>query len=480
MKNHRSLLPHLIVMVGLLLLALGLALFMQWLKVGKQSIIMVFLVGVLLTVVFTRGYFFGIIASLASIMLFNFFFTEPVYTFVISSTEDVLLLVFFEVTAIVSGTITSRLRQQKEIASHNEETARLLAEISAGFTHLTDVKTITEQAVTYIQNYTGLHCTIALNKNDSPAFLNRDNLLETTQKQVPIRTSHQEIGSLIVSMPNQTTDPHVELVIQTVATQLGIAMEREFIYNEREKIQVAMEREKLRSTLLRSVAHDLRSPLTALSGASTLLADSFDQLSVDEQKHLASDISEEMVWLTNLVENILNMTRINESQLLLHKEHEVVDDIVGEAVGHMKRLLRDRDFQVSLPPEVLTIPMDGRLIVQVLVNLLDNAVKHTETGETIQIVVESVEDRVRFAVIDTGTGIHASVKDHLFEGYVTTNRGITDGKRGIGLGLAICKTIVLAHGGVISVEPNLPKGSRFLFTLPLEENHGRKKTDPHH
>ncbi|NLF49082.1 MAG: DUF4118 domain-containing protein [Acholeplasmataceae bacterium] len=475
MKQPKSILPHLLYTIGLLMLSLALALFLEWLEVGKESLIMVFLLGVLLTVVFTRGYFFGIITSLASIMLFNFFFTEPIYTFVISSTDDVLLLVFFEVTAVVGGTITSKLRHEKEIASENEETARLLAEISAGFTHLTDEKNITQQAVTYIQDYTTLHCTVSLSKKENQSFLEKENTQNELLKRYPIRTSNQEIGSLYIASANEPISRSHELVIQTVATQLGIAMEREFIYNEREKIRVAMEREKLRSNLLRSVAHDLRSPLTALSGASTLLADSFDQLTVDEQKQLSADISEEMVWLANLVENILNMTRINESQLVLHQEQEVVDDIVGEAVQHMKRLLRDRDFQVSLPSDVLTVPMDGRLIVQVLVNLLDNAVKHTLPNDRIQIIVHPLDKMVEFIIEDSGEGIHPSVKDHLFEGFVTSDRGVSDGKRGIGLGLAICKTIILAHGGSISAYPNDPKGSRFVFTLPLEESHGRKR-----
>jgi two-component system sensor histidine kinase KdpD len=476
MKKNKTVLPHLLYTIGLLLLALAIALFMQWLKAGRESVIMVFLLGVLMTVIFTRGYLYGIVSSIASIMLFNFFFTEPLYTLVISSTEDVLLLVFFEITAIVIGTMTMRLREQKEIASENEQTARLLAEISAGFTHLTDDKNILMQGVAYIQNYTGLECTISLKSKQSKLDLQPESDQERPIKQYPITGSNQEIGALSVVHPQGEISRLNELIIQTVATQIGIALEREYIYNEREKIRVAMEREKLRSTLLRSVAHDLRSPLTALSGASILLSDSFDQLSVEEQKQLASDISEEIVWLANLVENILNMTRISESQLVMHQVHEVVDDVVGEAVQHMKRLLRDRQFEVSLPPDVLTIPMDGRLIVQVLINLLDNAIKHTRPEDKIHLSVGQIENHVQFAVEDEGEGIDPNIRNHLFEGFVTSDRGgISDGKRGIGLGLAICKTIVLAHGGKIRAESNHPKGSRFVFSLPMEEQNGRKK-----
>jgi two-component system sensor histidine kinase KdpD len=259
-----------------------------------------------------------------------------------------------------------------------------------------------------------------------------------------------------------------EMILKSIATQIGMALDREFIYNEREAIRLTMEGEKLRNALLRSVAHDLRSPLTSLSGASTLLADDNGRLTDSEKKQLATDISEEMLWLTNLVENILNMTRISSSQLVLHKEDEVVDDVVGEAVEHMKRLIKDRDFKVVLPEEVLTVPMDGKLIVQVLVNLLDNAIKHTTFNDSISLLVAKVDNRIRFTVSDTGEGIDEKIKDTLFESFVTSDRDVSDGKRGIGLGLAICKAIVKAHGGVIKAESNQPKGSQFVFDLPRE------------
>lgn len=194
----------------------------------------------------------------------------------------------------------------------------------------------------------------------------------------------------------------------------------------------------------------------------------FRQLPDTERRKLASDISEEIVWLVSLVENILNMTRINESQLVLRKSEEVIDDVVSEAISHVSRLMKDRRFTVQLPEDVLMVPMDGKLIVRVLINLLENAIRHTTPDSEIKLSVAAVGDFLEITVTDTGNGIDESIRDTLFDRFVTVDKGVADGKRGIGLGLAICKAIVEAHGGTIRAQANVPSGARLVFTLPLE------------
>jgi len=185
-------------------------------------------------------------------------------------------------------------------------------------------------------------------------------------------------------------------------------------------------------------------------------------------KKLATDISEEIIWLTNLVENILDMTRINESHLVIQKENEVVDDVVSEAVSHVERLLRERNFTVQLPDDVIMVPMDGRLIVRVLINLLENAVLHTQPEAAIQLSATINKDNLKVIVSDNGQGIKEELYEKLFEKFVTNDKIVSDGRRGIGLGLANCKALVEAHGGSIWAEANDPQGTRFVFTLPLE------------
>lgn len=455
----------------LLVLALSLAssLWIASLGVGKESVIMVFLLGVLFVTVLTKGYLYGVAASVASVMLFNFFFTEPRYTLLIYRGVDVMLLVFFLVTAIVSGTITSRLQKEMSASHQSEMTARLLYEVAEDFLHVTGKRNILLRGIQYIFDNTGFASRILL-EGDAQEYLGEPRPAQPAPQgvEIPIHGAAKPLGRITVYCVEKELTFQQELVIKTVAAQLGTALDREYSYHEREEIRVAMERERLRSTLLRSVAHDLRTPLTALTGASALLADEFDKLSVEEQKELACDISEEMIWLANLVENILNMTRIGEGQLVLHKEYEVVDDVVNQAISHMSRILQNRRLEVSLPDEVVSLPMDGTLIVQVLVNLLDNAVKHTPPDGSLSLKVYVRGTDVVFEITDHGNGVDAGLMDSLFDGFTTGKDDIVDGKRGIGLGLAICKAVVQAHGGSIRAENPPSGGARFVFSLPVE------------
>ena len=212
----------------------------------------------------------------------------------------------------------------------------------------------------------------------------------------------------------------------------------------------------------------MRSPLTALTGASALLSDEFDRLPEAERKKLASDISDEMIWLTNLVENILNMTRIGENQLVLHKEHEVVDDVVNQAVSHMSRIIQNRPFDVSLPEEVISVEMDGKLIVQVIINLLDNAIKHTPPCSGIALKASVTDNSAVFEVSDKGAGLDEEAMNVLFKGRAEPKNYVVDARRGMGMGLVICRAIVEAHGGKIWAENIEGGGAKFAFSLPAE------------
>lgn len=443
----------------LLSAAMGCSLLVGLLGVGNESIIMVFLLGVLFTTVLTGSYGWGVGASLCSVVLFNFFFTEPKYTFLVYSTRDLMLLVFFLATAIVSGTVTSRLQREMELAGRNERTAQTLYRISSGFLSASGRERIAEKGIDFVREYAGADCDVL------PAGERTHQ--DRAGESFPIQSSGLTLGELEVygGAPNEQQ----RLVIRAVAAQMGIALEREKLVSERENIRLEMERERQRSMLLRSVAHDLRSPLTALSGAGSLLSDSYDSLSDAQRRKLASDISEETVWLSDLVENILSMTRITEDKLLLHKQDEVIDDVVGEAVAHTERLLRDRKLTVCLPEQVVTVPMDGKLIVQVIINLLENAARHTPEDSEIRLTAASDGKKLTVSVADTGEGVPPELRDRVFERFVTGDKGAADGRKGLGLGLAICRTIVEAHGGRISLRENTPRGAVFTFTLPMEE-----------
>lgn len=439
-----------------LCLSTGCALLVSKVGVADESVVMVFLLGILLNAITTNSPVWSAGSAVISLMLFNFFFTEPRFTFRVYRASDLVLLFFFLITAVTMGTVTSRLRAQSERANRNERTTKTMYEISSGFLSVGGVKSVVKKGEDMIKEFTGMEGAVIL---DADAGVG--------DREYPVLSASGRFGKVVLK---EEPKQEQEIIIQTICAQLGIALERENLVEERERIRMVMERERQRSMMLRSISHDLRSPLTALSGSGNLLADNYDRLNDAERKKLAKDVSEETVWLIDLVENVLNMTRIGEQQLVLNKQEEVIDDIISEAVKHTKRLLSERDFKVNLTDEIVTVPMDGKLIVQVIVNLLENAIRHTTIDSAIELSVRIEDNQMYVSVSDTGSGVSEKIRDKLFEKYVTQEEGIVDGRKGLGLGLAICKTIVEAHGGKIFYQDNKPHGAVFTFVLPMEES----------
>ncbi len=437
--------------------------------ITKDSIIMLYILGVLLSSVFTRKYFYGVVSAILYAASFNYFFTLPTYSLKMSSSNDIMLIAFFLGTAITGSTIMSRLTRQMLLAARNEATALMLYDITKKFVHITGKKNIIMSGINYVQQNSP--CTAAVRLDgDGEKYDGAVGIASTEMPyEYPIVSTAGTIGALYINCKNAEVKAKDELLYRAAATQIGVALDREDLYNERENIRISMETEKNRSTFLRAVAHDIRTPLTSISGASTLLAEQFDQLSAEEKKKLAADISEETLWLTNLVENILNMTRIGESRLAVKKDYEVIDDVVAEALKHMERLWGGRKVAVNYPNDVVALYIDAQLIAQVLINLFDNAVKNTAPNDTISLAIEVDGQNAIFTVANTGTSIPDADKQSIFDAFFTRNKISTDSRRGVGLGLPICRAIVAAHGGQIWAEDNKPTGAKFIFTLPMED-----------
>ena len=362
-KNHFVyILRMVVIMLATCVLAFGL----NYFGIGKENILMLYIVGVLLVAYVTYGYQYGITASVFSLFAFNYLFTEPLRTFSISNQNDVILLFFFLVTALISTNLTTRFQRQVAVARENEQLARQLS-------------------------------------------------------------------------------------------------------MEQERIQFAMEKEQMRSRLLRSISHDLRTPLTGIAGASSLIAESGQELDRDSIVSLARDINDQSDWLIQMVENILNMTKIDSGNLVVEKLPEAVEDIISNAVAHVKGRRQNRKIEIQVPDTVFIVPMDGKMMVQVLVNLLDNAIKHTREDGRILVRIEQKDGMIWFYVEDNGTGIDDSIKDRLFEEFTTFRPVSQDVGKGIGLGLAICRAIVNAHGGSIYGENREEGGARFAFCLPEKD-----------
>lgn len=227
--------------------------------------------------------------------------------------------------------------------------------------------------------------------------------------------------------------------------------------------------EQMRADLLRSVSHDLRTPLTSIMGNSDILLSNDADLSSEARVRIAQDIHDDATWLTDVVENLLAITRFDKKTMELNMRPEVVDEVVEDALRHVRRDASGHALVVNPSSELLMACMDSQLVVQVIVNLVNNALAHTPDGCVVTISTERRGGEVLITVADDGPGVPEQDRTRVFEAFYTSDDVLTDGRRGIGLGLALCKTIVEAHGGRIWVDAVEPHGAAFAFTMPLEE-----------
>lgn len=239
----------------------------------------------------------------------------------------------------------------------------------------------------------------------------------------------------------------------------------------REKQLAAAEKEKMRANLLRAISHDLRTPLTSIIGSANIYIDQAGLLPDSEKLTLVKNIKEDADWLLNMVENILTITRIHTTGAKVTKSLEPIEEVVSEAVQRLQKRIPSARINVRVPEDFLMIPMDAMLIEQVIINLLENAVMHSQSTQPTDLYVTCEENSVSFHVRDYGVGIPGYKLPDIFNGTGTDASATPDGKKGIGIGLSICKSIIDAHDGVI-VAYNMDKGAEFCFTLPKNDGSG--------
>ncbi|MBQ3389457.1 MAG: DUF4118 domain-containing protein [Firmicutes bacterium] len=240
-------------------------------------------------------------------------------------------------------------------------------------------------------------------------------------------------------------------------------------YQKQIQIERATEKEKMKNHLLRAISHDLRTPLTSIKGAATAIKEGGDKLTLQTRNKLLDDITGESEWLIRMVENLLSVTHISEDTMKVSKVPEIAEEVIAAAVSHFNTANIRQSITVEVPDELIIVPMDAMLIHQVLLNLLDNASKHSGDSSEIKVSLTAGNDCVTFSVRDNGRGIPEEEIPYLFEYGETKNQTNTvDTNRGFGIGLPTCKTIIMAHEGEIWVQNEPGKGSCFRFSLPLE------------
>lgn len=466
----------------------------------QTNIVVVYILSVLLIARFTDGHIYGIAATVLSLLMFNWFFTEPFYTLKVNDPTYIITFTIMSITAVTTSALTTKVKQAAKEAREKEAESNALYQMT---NHLTDAESfhaIAEITVKTVSNIfsTSAACIcfdengvpepnfIQQKKNGSMIHRELNNPAELQMRMESLHTSY-DIGKefndfpiygtdailAVLRIPNadaeQISESHTRL-LHSIIESAAMAMERFKSLQTQAKIREESMQEHYRGNLLRAISHDLRTPLSGIMGTSEMLMGITQK--EDLRYSLAEGIYKDADWLHSLVENILNLTKLQDGCFVLYKELEAVEEVVGVAVKVIEKRFPQREITLSMPDVLIMVPMDAKLISQVLVNLLDNAVKHTpEDGEIILSVrKDSRNNEVDFIVEDSGTGIPEADFAYIFQKFYTTRGKSPDSKRGVGLGLSICQSIVEAHGGCIFAENRKEHGAKFTFTLPLEVN----------
>ena len=251
----------------------------------------------------------------------------------------------------------------------------------------------------------------------------------------------------------------VSILISTLTTQI----------KKQEKLRMIAEMEKMRANLLRSVSHDLRTPLTSIIGASSVLLEN-NEMPEDERRELVGEINKDARWLVRMTENILSVTKFSGAGVALKKEYEVVEEVVSGAIVKFRKNHPDMQIMVRKPEEILLAPMDATLIEQVIVNLFDNVCEHGVNASAIEIEISQKNAFVYLTVADNGAGIPPAKLPRLFDGGVSASESaVSDKRRNMGIGLTVCRSIIRAHGGEIRAYNNEYGGASIEFKLPASE-----------
>ncbi|MDZ5253434.1 sensor histidine kinase KdpD [Clostridium sp. LIBA-8841] len=486
--------------LGILIMAIVVSIFFENLGFSEANIIIVFILGVLIIAKETYGRIYGVLSSLFSVLLFNFFFTEPKFTLDAYDTSYIVTFLIMLISALITSTLTNKVKVQANKSAITAYRTNILLESSSELGRCSDLEEIILKSQEQINRLVKKPVVIYKLKNGqiesiynykfkngselSDKYINldeygvviwsinnkkyagkgTDTLPGAKAMYIPI-LSHEDIGiviGVILEEGEELEEGEKSLLIAMI-NQISFVIDNYILEEAKKRALMQAENEKFRANLLRAVSHDLRTPLTSISGsASSLLNNNFDE---ETKRKLTLDIYDDSVWLINLVENLLSVSRIDNGNINLNKEAQLVEEIISEALQHVNRNVCDYDIEVDLEDELLMINADVRLIIQVIINIVDNAIKYTEKGSKIKISAFPKGDNVIIEIADNGKGISKKDKEHIFDMFFTSKENSSDSRRGLGLGLALCKSIINVHQGEIYVKNNKPRGTIIGFSL---------------
>lgn len=473
---------------------------------SEANIITVYILGVLFSSVWAHGRAYGVIASLLSVVVFNFFYTEPRFTLHAYDASYPMTFLVMLIASFITSTLAGRVKMQAEQAAQKAYRTEVLLQTSQKLQKAEGADEIlleTARQMVKLLGRTVLFYPVLADGGLGQAQVYfpgkpepADAYLTEDERAVAewVRRNNKHAGATTGTLPGSRClylavrgtsrvfavagiamdllpdlDAFERNLLIAMLGECGLALEKDTLDKEKQAAEMQVQQEALRANLLRAISHDLRTPLTSISGSAGILMASADRLTQEKRLQLYTDIYDDAMWLVDLVENLLSVTRIENGTMEIHVEPELLDEVFHEALGHLDRHASDHVIACSLADDLLLARMDARLIVQVVINLVNNAIKYTPAGSHITLSAKKQDGKVAVLVADDGPGVSDEAKPRLFDMFYTETGGRGDSRRGLGLGLALCRSIVQAHGGEITVTDNTPHGAVFTFTLEQAE-----------
>lgn len=471
---------------------------------GEANIITIYILGVLVTSIWTEGWVASALVSILSVVVFGFLFAEPRFTLAARGAGYPVTLFIMLTASLITSSLTTKVKKQARLSAQKAYRTEVLLQTSQKLQQADEkqeiirvsaeqiVKLLERPVVFYTPEGGGLSGPALF-----PAIRGQDMAVYTTADEgaaaqwVFVNNKHAGAGTntlpgakclymavrgqagvqavIGIGMDGGAMDAYEKNLLVALLGECGLALEKAGLDAEKQRIELRARQEELRANLLRAISHDLRTPLTSISGNAGILLGNSAVLDEEKKRSLYTDIYDDAMWLVNLVENLLSVTRIENGSMDIRLEPELLDEVFHEALSHLDRRAGEHVVTSELSDDMLMARMDARLIVQVIINIVNNAVKYTPPGSHIALSAKREGEDVAVEIADDGPGIPDESKARLFEMFYTAGNARGDGRRGMGLGLSLCKSIVAAHGGAISVRDNTPRGTVFRFTLKAME-----------
>ncbi len=471
---------------------------------SHANIITVYILGVLIAAIITEYKLYSLVSSIVSVLVFNFLFTEPRYTLLAHEQGYPITFMVMFLSAYLTGSLAVRLKESAKQSAQAAYRTKILFDTNQLIQQETERDAIAAAAAGQLAKLLERDVVVYFNekeslspprlfpasavpvapaciseserdvaawvlKNNQPAGASTSDFSDAKCLYLAIRINHTIYGVVGIVVGESPLDFFENSILLSILGECALALENERNAKEKEEAAVLARNEQLRANLLRSISHDLRTPLTSISGNASNLMNNGCRFTDEQKERLYSDIYDDAQWLINLVENLLSVTRLEEGHMNLDLSTQLLDDMISEALRHVNRRSAGHSISVHHDDELLLARADARLIVQVIINLVDNAVKYTPPGTDIEIATRREGDFAVVSVADHGLGIPDEAKERVFDMFYTGANQIADSRRSMGLGLGLCRAIVNAHGGTITLADNVPAGAVFIFTLPIGE-----------